>query len=100
MGSIADLFDRNIKKIDAKKCGVFFQKCLNCITPPPPLPRALYKGGGEGEWVFEIFEKVEGSDFSHKIVVVGKIGRIILSVWCVYLSVLFIYTSFNVIKQR
>ena len=76
----------------------FFPKMLKLYNPSPPV--LFIKEGGEGEWVFEIFEKMEGSDFSHKIVVVGKIGRIILSVWCVYLSVMFIYTSFNVIKQR
>ena len=56
---------------------VFFQ-ILKLCNPQPPAP-TLYKGrGGGGGWVFEIFLKMEGLDFSHKNGVVGKIGRIIL----------------------
>ena len=50
---------------------VFFcPKCSNCVTP-----LARYKRGGEGVWIFEIFEKMRGSDFSHKNGVVGEIGK-------------------------
>ena len=33
---IANLFDRNIRKFDAKKC-IFFLKCLNCVPLSPLL---------------------------------------------------------------
>ena len=56
---------------------VFFcLKFLNCVTPL--LPTLYQRGGsGKGEWVFKVFEKKEGSDFSHKNGVFGKIGRVI-----------------------
>ena len=56
---------------------MFFSKSLNCVTPNPQPPPFIKEGGGGG-WVFEIFLKMEGLDFSHKNGVVGKIGRIIL----------------------
>ena len=75
MGSIANLFDRHIRKFDAKKC-IFYLIFLNWVTPYSP---ALYQrgGGGRGEWVFKVFDKKEGSDFFYKNGVFGKIGRVI-----------------------
>ena len=63
MCSIANLFDRNIRKFDAKKL-YFLPKMLKLHNPPVPPSPFIKKG--EGDCVFEIFEKIEGSDFSHR----------------------------------
>ena len=55
---------------------MFFFQMLKLCNPHPPPPPFIKEGGGG--WVFEIFLKMEGLDFSHKNGVVGKIGTIIL----------------------
>ena len=60
---------------------------------PPPHPFIKAAGGG-ASWVCEIFEKMEGLDFSHKNGVVGKIevglfekgGYHLFSYWVLYCS--------------
>ena len=66
MCSIANIFDRNIIKFDAKNC-IFFFFCLKSLNCANPSPLHFIKEEGEGEGVvsFQNLKKKEGSDFSH-----------------------------------
>ena len=81
MGSIANLFDKNIRKVDAKKC-VFCPKCKLC--------KGGWGGGGGGGERGGYHYFYANQSF--------LVLPFILSVWCVYVSALFIYTSFNVTR--